>query len=834
MGFAWAHTLKLMKASLQIGTLALAFVVVVVVDAVGGVANTTGEWRLDNSLNEQANIADMLTAAGFSPAFASATIADQPATVLEIPALGSGQWLALPHRSGSNGEFDSETVPAGRTNEWTLVLDVLFRGAPDAGQNGAVLVPAPLLQTDLSNEDAAAIGLVPSAADDGQAGGIQIGGTLVTAPDALIPDHWYRLAFTSERVSATELQVTAFVDGIQGGAAVSAFAGVLSLDPQRALLFADGSGSGAGIDLNTVGFWPEALPAGDVAKFGAVSAGGIFADSFVGSSAASGAMTLSAAVDAAEGPTRIRFGQEVGGTTIVLESELSPGTKDIIFDGSDPGSAVTVSGGGGTRILVVGAGGSASLIDLVLEDGLGDCTDRSNPEPGGAVFNGGDLSVFGRTLFRHNHSCFGGALFNDGHAFMRMSASGRPTFLGNSASYSGGAIYNNDLAALALDGTSFGAGSLGEGNTAFWGGAIYNDCAVLEVARSVFRSNSANDGGGAIDNRGGLGLLRCDFEGNFAGLGGALAHRAPQGTSNNSVPPDLFAEATSFIDNFADNGGAIFNDTATTLIAGTPTSQVVNSTIDSNTALSAGGGIFNHSSSLVIESSTVTRNLAANGQGPGIASVANSAVAQTVLTNTVVAENNVFGTSDTVRSDLDLVGDSAAESSFFSNGGNLVGTGTGAGAFVSAGDQAGVMSPLLGPLQTVVGTQSRAPLSGSPAIDAGVFPSGLVALTDQRGNQRVLGSAIDVGSVESGFGGGPALGFIGIAPAGVDPDTGMRLFAVGWPTVDGTIYELECSQSLGFENPLTMGPMTGDGTPYSVTVPLRPGSEFVRVRTLQR
>jgi hypothetical protein len=102
-------------------------------------------------------------------------------------------------------------------------------------------------------------------------------------------------------------------------------------------------------------------------------------------------------------------------------------------------------------------------------------------------------------------------------------------------------------------------------------------------------------------------------------------------------------------------------------------------------------------------------------------------------------------------------------SPFASLGYNLIGTGINSSlaSFNQAGDQTGVLNPMLGALASNGGpTQTRLPMPGSPAIDAGnpaaVAGVGGVPVYDQRGNPytRVWdgdgagGTRIDIGAVE--------------------------------------------------------------------------------------
>src|SRR5262249_36330887 len=154
---------------------------------------------------------------------------------------------------------------------------------------------------------------------------------------------------------------------------------------------------------------------------------------------------------------------------------------------------------------------------------------------------------------------------------------------------------------------------------------------------------------------------------------------------------------------------------------------ITNSTISGNVASVRGGGVYNGYGRTVIHHATITNNSAPAGQGGGVASFGDT-VAVTEVYSTIIAGNS--------SSDVDYV--SASADTFQSNGFNLIGTGNAAGtAFHGhAGDQTGVIDPMLGPLADNGGpTMTHALLTGGPAIDSGdptaVAGSGDVPFYDQ-------------------------------------------------------------------------------------------------------
>lgn len=212
-------------------------------------------------------------------------------------------------------------------------------------------------------------------------------------------------------------------------------------------------------------------------------------------------------------------------------------------------------------------------------------------QQGGAITNGGEMTITGSTFEGNQAGKIGGAIFNSG----TLTVNGG-SFDGNKAS-NGGAIYNATNATLKITGTSF------TNNTAAgWGGAILNSGATITVTDATFANNIAHGGaggaignpaegtssvtvsgtkflnnhsvydGGAIGNYGGMKIENCLFEGNTAQLdfdgekgtwtkpvtdntavgGGAISLGAVSNSAVASISGTTFKNNTS-----GTNGGAI-------------------------------------------------------------------------------------------------------------------------------------------------------------------------------------------------------------------------------------------------------------------------------------
>ena len=166
------------------------------------------------------------------------------------------------------------------------------------------------------------------------------------------------------------------------------------------------------------------------------------------------------------------------------------------------------------------------------------------------------------------------------------------------------------------------------GNRSSFGGGIFQDEGSLIVEDSVVSGNSTfNYGGGILSISGTLDVTESTIAGNisdFHGGGiqsnGALANITKSLVSNNSASNEgggFFNDAgtlqvvdSTIEDNTANEGGGFFNDAGTL--------QVTDSTVESNTA-NRGGGIYSDQGSLTVTKSTISNNnLTASGDGGGI------------------------------------------------------------------------------------------------------------------------------------------------------------------------------------------------------------------------
>jgi len=300
--------------------------------------------------------------------------------------------------------------------------------------------------------------------------------------------------------------------------------------------------------------------------------------------------------------------------------------------------------------------------------------------------------------------------------------------------------------------------TLTEGNSASSGGAILGGDEDIFLNDCVLTGNktSANGGGAvAVVSGGTLTAMDCQFSSNvgaaFAGaiaVFGAGAKTTLQRCeiTGNSAPYAggiyarnyLSIEASTLSGNkaTAGKGGAVYMSG----YGGTGTMFVRNSTISGNSSTANGGGIVLvvFPGTLTVQNSTIVNNSATAlfTNGGGICRF--SGAGSISLESSVVSGNTCNSGPDIFSGGLVQMKTSAVESgSGFAKtdlGGNLP-------FQAHANLKLGPLADNGGPMQT------HRPESGSPLINAGSNP--LVLKTDQRGVSRVLGPAIDIGSVET-------------------------------------------------------------------------------------
>ena len=401
---------------------------------------------------------------------------------------------------------------------------------------------------------------------------------------------------------------------------------------------------------------------------------------------------------------------------------------------------------------------TATITDLTLTGG-------DSGDVGGAIHNGEQL------LLRRSKVSGNSASFSGGGVFNGYSARGTVTdsiLSGNSAG-TGGGLANYHAVTVAnstlLDNTARfdGGGFMNrgtatitdsqlDGNSSFNGGAIINFGGFsgrdgeLILAGSTLSGNASGSVGGGLYNLGKATVTQSTFTDNSSEVGGGIATLGPGMTVGSSTFSGNSAGhaggglanagfASVLGSTFLNNSAGMFGGGLSNGASGGLT--VVNSTASGNTA-GFGGGLANYGTAAIVNS-TLSENESDTGGG-----LANHERATAVIANTIVA-NSVRG------------GDVYAAGEFFGNY-NLVEDGSDGLPDTITGD------PRLGPLRR----QRRAHTDARPAarqpgpLDAG-DPAAVVdefvllgSLAtdwpehDQRGApfSRIENGRIDIGAFE--------------------------------------------------------------------------------------
>ncbi|NLE39155.1 MAG: hypothetical protein GX621_14120, partial [Pirellulaceae bacterium] len=270
------------------------------------------------------------------------------------------------------------------------------------------------------------------------------------------------------------------------------------------------------------------------------------------------------------------------------------------------------------------------------------------------------------------------------------------------------------------------------GNSASYGGGIYNHYSTLTVTNSTLSGNSAQHfGGGICNDYGTMNVTNSTVSGNSASSGSGGGIRNLYGT--------LDLTNSTITGNSANNyGGGI--DSYNSIL------DVTNSTISGNSASNCdGGGICNAHGTLDVTNSTITGNSARNGGGiystgsTGTASLGNTIVAANTATH---AGLDIYRDSGTISGSYNLIGDGSGQSSLVHGvNGNLVGT------------QQTPLDPLFVHPPSGGDFGDLRLLLGSPAINAGsnnlaVDSEGNPLTTDLAGQLRIQGARVDMGAYE--------------------------------------------------------------------------------------
>ncbi len=373
-----------------------------------------------------------------------------------------------------------------------------------------------------------------------------------------------------------------------------------------------------------------------------------------------------------------------GGGTIVLEE----GTQ--VLDNRATGTFG--SGGGilnnvGSTLTIVNSrvkGNVANRAGGGIEDVSGAATDftitdsriednqvNNAPGNGGGIHIGsdGDLTLSGGTVSRNRAGAEGGGIWNGMGTLSIMGTVIRDnSAAGNDADQGGGGLYNNGGGTIALTGGTMVKSNKATGTSGSGGGILNNVDATLTITDSRIENNEANRAGGGIEDVSGSAaaftitnsMVNQNKVNNAPGNGGGI-HIGGDGNLT-------ITGGTVNTNSAGSEGGGIWNNTGTLTVVGT---RIRNNTAAGNDADQGGGGLYNNgggtiavsggahisgnqatgtagsgggilnntAGTLTITDSRITNNVA-NRAGGGIEDASGSTSAFT-LTNTMIMKNRV-------------------------------------------------------------------------------------------------------------------------------------------------------------------------------------------------
>lgn len=467
------------------------------------------------------------------------------------------------------------------------------------------------------------------------------------------------------------------------------------------------------------------------------------------------------------------FGVNLGGSVVTCASFEGPDTilENFLFSfghGTDDPQAGGRAGGG---MFISFA--SPTLINCAFTDNLA--------EFGGAVYVRGGSPTFIGGSFDRNQAArtfqppgdprdppppeeplegtgSGGAMYIDA-SFVDVNGTSFGTFDGNTAGQEGGAVTTRNFGVLLVtNGAEF------VDNDAPRGGAILNaDNSTIVADLATFRSNLADDSGGAIESGAlcTIDLSHCIFQDNTAVSGGAIS----------IVTSGGFVENCLFDRNQAMQGGAVKASTVSPAPFGPPL-MLVSSTFEGNVA-GTGAGMFNSSASPQLTNCLFDGNIAAT-YGGGLCNTGNSLP---VIANCTFTTNDAFSggaIQNFSQMSMSTISNSIIWGNTATTDPSIGGFGTSLVDHSDVGGGAPGLNNIDADPLFVTDTDRRL-RSGSPCLDAGSNGSLPPDATDLNGNgntsepvpldlvgsPRVQNTIVDMGAFE---------GFVAGCPGDLDGD----------------------------------------------------------------
>jgi hypothetical protein len=302
------------------------------------------------------------------------------------------------------------------------------------------------------------------------------------------------------------------------------------------------------------------------------------------------------------------------------------------------------------RFFNVAVGGSLTLIDLSLRNGIAEVSGTSQLLlGGGAIVNQGTLHISDSNI-SFNRASYGGAIYSE--PVTGTMTLNNTTFSSNQADFNGGAVYN-------LGNATINGGLLRFNQAAVSGGALVHSSGLMTVTNATVQDNMTPGVGAGIaayatltDSH--IWIASTNIISNVAGVNaGGLLNSASNGLTSIMDIAGSSITANRVTSTAADEGigGGGVNGWVSINGEGVAQMYVQQSFIAHNVA-QAGGGIANLNSSgyatrtaeITISQSTLARNTAAGlGSGRGFGGGLLNRNAAATVVNSTVSGNQALG-----------------------------------------------------------------------------------------------------------------------------------------------------------------------------------------------
>lgn len=332
---------------------------------------------------------------------------------------------------------------------------------------------------------------------------------------------------------------------------------------------------------------------------------------------------------------------------------------------------------------------------------------------GGGVYLENSDSILDNNLLSRNHASKGGGIYAEGGRLRVQNNS----VVSNTGSWGGGGLYLQASSAEVIDNQYVA----NQGRSA--GGGVYIEEGVVAFSNNTVISNFNTDsftlGGGLMVQTANATVTHNLFAHNVGGLGGGV------GTGSSTIT----FTGNTIISNTASlwGGGLYINTCMATL---------VNNVVADNRTDQAGGGVFIYASAVQFLHNTIAQNQGGNGTGIQIAHYVSAS--RVGLTNTIIVSHAVG---------LSVTNDSTATLNT-----TLWGTGEWANVVNWQGAHVSTVNNVDNdPRFTDPSNHDYHLLSGSAAIDTGVF-AGITTDLDKHSRLPVYGGVrVDIGAYEAEY-----------------------------------------------------------------------------------